>query len=480
LRFDVNHSIKARSAIALLVSFSSLGLACFAKDDASSTQPDGGGGVPDSGALADGAIDATTPVPDGGNDGGSDAGGDASTGDGSMAPTYGNVHDVSRWSQLALASVGVTQTSFTTAAFDGRYVYFAPGFDGFSNPQSQIARYDTQAAWTSASAWTTFDLAAVSANAKELGGAAFDGRYLYFAPQGQNSAGSAIVRYDTQASFTTATSWSVFDSTTLPNAPVGFRGAAFDGRWVYLSGGQARVTLNPYVVRYDTQAAFGQIASWEEYATAYVVPYAEYNDGVVSDGRYAYFNVTYANSAYSADIVRFDSQLGFANANAWTKFDLTTVVPGNTDYAPGVFDGRYVYYANRSGKIVRLDPQLAFTTAAAWTVFDVTGVDADAKGFARAAFDGRYVSFAQIYTQPNGKAPMARFDTQGSFTSAASWTTIDLAQFATPQAFSGAGGFAFDGRYMYIAPNIDDETSALRFDVRTPPALPPSYKGSFF
>ena len=479
---------RSRAAICLsfAFSFSSVGLACFSPDDTPNPHVDGGLGAVDGGASSsDAAPDTTTPLPDGGadagaTDAGADAGTEASTGDGAAAPTYSDVHDTSRWSQLALASVGVVQRAFTTAAFDGRYVYLAPGFDGFSNPQSQIARYDTQAAWTSASAWTTFDLAAVSANATELAGATFDGRYLYFAPRGQNSAGSAIVRYDTRASFSTASSWTVFDTTALPNRPVGFRGAAFDGRWVYMSGGFGKATFNPYVVRYDTQAAFGQVSSWEEYATAYVVPYASNNDGVVSDGRYVYFNVVYANSAYSAYIVRYDSQLGFTASAAWTKFNLTTVVPGEATYTPGVFDGRYVYYASPAGKMVRLDPQLDFTTAAAWTVFDVTSVDPDAKAFSRAAFDGRYLHFAQNYRQNDLKAPMARFDTQGSFTSAASWTTIDLAQFAAPQAFNGAGGFAFDGRYMCIAPNIDDQTTALRFDVRTPSALPPSYKGSFY
>ncbi len=470
-----------RVSIVFALSLSSVTVACLSPDNASPG--------PDSGAFDSGLVGidagADTSMP------GSDSGTDASTGtDGSAGtdapsdavapPTYNDPTVASKWSQVDLATVGVAQRSFTTSVFDGRYLYFAPGYDGFSNPQSQIARYDTQAAWTSASSWTTFDVSRVNAAAKELGGAAFDGRYIYFAPQGQDSAGSQFVRYDTQAAFATVSSWTTFDSTTLPSARVGFRGMAFDGRYIYASGGLGKATFNPYVLRYDTHASFTQIASWEEYATAYVVPYASYNDGVVWDGRYLYFNVIYANSAYSAQIVRYDSQLGFAAAGAWSKFNLISIVPGEAQYAPGVFDGRYVYYANPSGKVVRLDPQIDFTTAAAWKVFDVTTIDPGAKNFFRGGFDGRYMYFGQVGQQPSGKSPMARFDTQGSFTSAAAWTTIDLSQFAAPQPFVGAGGFAFDGRYMYIAPSIGDQATALRFDARTPPAIPPSYKGSFY
>jgi hypothetical protein len=423
-------------------------------------------GGPDAGAVPE----ASVPL-DSGSPGDAGSGADA---DAAPPATYGDVTDSSRWTQLGLASVNVTDRAINAAVFDGRYLYLAPSYDGLSSPQSHIARYDTQASFADAASWTTFDLTTVTASAKEIAGGTFDGRYVYFAPEGKNSAGKDVVRYDTQGPFDQTASYKTFDSTGIAGAPVAFWGAAYDGaRYVYLTGGQGSATQNPYFYRYDTQAAFDQAASWEQYYAGSVSTNADYGNGVVVLGKYVYFNVVHAGAGYTGVIARFDSSKSFSDASAWAKADITSI---GTNFGPGVTDGKYVYFPNATGTIARHDPSQDFTMAASWTGFDGTTVDAAVKNLMRAGFDGRYMYFTPNY-ENQSKTLLVRFDTQGSFTTAGSWTVKDLYPFATPSNFYGAGAVGFDGRYLYVAPSRDDATSILRYDARTPAS---AFKGSFY
>jgi len=72
-------------------------------------------------------------------------------------------------------------------------------------------RYDTQAAFTTLSSWSAFDTATVSPAARGFFGGAFDGRYVYFVPHWDGGADGLVTRYDTQAPFVAGSSWSMFD-----------------------------------------------------------------------------------------------------------------------------------------------------------------------------------------------------------------------------------------------------------------------------
>src|SRR5580692_1511955 len=72
--------------------------------------------------------------------------------------------------------------------------------------------------------WQSFDVDALPGSGGSYLMAAFDGRYLYAIPSGNG----VVARYDTQASFTTAGSWSTFDVGTVDSSAGGYRGAAFD------------------------------------------------------------------------------------------------------------------------------------------------------------------------------------------------------------------------------------------------------------
>ncbi len=241
--------------------------------------------------------------------------------------------------------------------FDGRYLYLVPN-DNTTYPFHHIvARYDTTASFTTAAAWSMFDLTA--ANTKILTGfwgGVFDGRYVYMVPSGGSGA-LLVMRYDTTASFTTAAAWSTFDATTLdPNAN-DFFGAAFDGKYVYL------------------------------------VP--------LLNSQYTCFGAP----ADTAVALRFDSTASFTSSSSWSEFDVLKVNPFAGGFAGAAYDGRYVYFvpSGSNGIAARLDPTADFATSAAWSTFNIQQVDVNAFGFAGAAFDGQYIYM------PGGGSIIARF-----------------------------------------------------------------------
>ena len=118
------------------------------------------------------------------------------------------------WSSFA------TDSSFGSMAFDGHYIYLLPtaDFDLFTRlPTDSIAkRFDPAKTGSTETINLSKSFATTAAPIPGFGGGAFDGRYLYFAPAaaGLDTSGIAA-RYDTQADFTSAAAWSMFDLTTL-------------------------------------------------------------------------------------------------------------------------------------------------------------------------------------------------------------------------------------------------------------------------
>jgi hypothetical protein len=260
-------------------------------------------------------------------------------------------------------------------------------------------------------------------------GSAFDGRYLYLVPAGDSSV---VARYDTQATFTAPTSWSVFDPALIAldgGFSAGFHGAIFDGRYVYL------------------------------------VPY---NGNVVA---------------------RYDTHAGFTDSASWSTFDLGPLGPNAYPFYGGAFDGRYLYFVPTLNSItVRYDTKAAFGDAASWSTFDTAKVTPGAYGWRGAAFDGRYVYFAPFFNESTAipievaYGVILRYDTLAAFTNVAAWSTFDTMSVSNASAFVGA---AFDGRYVYFVPVYQGPPAppgiVARFDARTPPAMPPipGFQGSF-
>jgi len=429
----------------------------------------------------DGSAEGSSPQGDGQGPGEADG---ATTPDGSQPVTdAGSGYDAqgvfadlsTTWDTFDLATFDAGAKGYAGAVYDGRYAYLVPQTSGV------VGRYDTQASFTTKTSWATYDVAAgVSALADGYAGGAFDGKYVYFAPyaHGGTAAHGVVLRYDTTAAggLTSAGAWSTFDVSTKNALASAFFGAAFDGRYLYLIPGNYRSV----VARYDTMAAFGDAASWTVFDVATTDANAKGFAGAVFDGTHLYL-VPYRSSGASGVVARYDTTAAFDAAGSWSTFDVTAVNAGAAGFSGGAFDGRYLFLVPSDkvgavhGLVARYDTKATFAAAGSWTVFDVSTAVTNARGFRGAAFDGRH-----LYLVPCGVATthglVTRYDTSKPFDNATSWTGFDLA--ATRPTAKGFQGSWFDGENLGLVP-ADTSSTAARFEARSPKWLPPR-SASFF
>jgi hypothetical protein len=400
---------------------------------------------------------------------------------------YNDMTSAAYWSTFDVSTVNASARGYLGGAFDGRFVYLAPTpYTSSSAGNGTVARYDTTVPFRSGTSWSTFDTAELGLPSSFFAGAVFDGRYVLLVGAG------FTVRYDTtQNSFTSPLAWTTFNLTTLGEAGGGvggFAGGVFDGRYEYLS------PSGENVLRYDTKTSFTETTSWGSFNTSSILQFDagyEYGfEGAIFDGQYVYF------VPYSDIVARYDTHTSFVDASSWSTFPLQLPVDaGSAPYAGGAYDGRYVYFVPEyTGLAVRYDTHATFTLAESWSTFDMFSVsgavvptspspDLVPFSFEGAAFDGRYVYFvpSSLYCPC---ARITRFDSQGTFTDPAAWTTFDTTTLG-PGVF-GFGGAVFDGRYLYLVPYDDGAVSmadgvVARFDAKSPPCVPdlPGFSGSF-
>ncbi len=303
---------------------------------------------------------------------------------------------------------GLRTRGYYGGVFDGRYVYFVPRFDGRDH-HSRLLRYDTEREFEDPAAWRAHD-AGVSVSYQS---AAFDGRYIYFSPGYENleSGGDQelsqatdsakglsgrVLRYDTRGDFDSPGSYAVYDADgTSGLAARCFDGAVYDGIHVYFVPLEGTGVL----LRYDTRGDFSDRRSWEAFDyNAHFEPQMGWSVGAVFDGRYIYY------TPYSGEVaVRYDTRAGFCDPTAWQGFapgrDSAATLRG---YDGAVFDGRYVYFIPFKDKgeestdwhsdILRFDSLGDFLSEASWQRCDARRLTTPKTGgFNGAAFDGRFI-----------------------------------------------------------------------------------------
>jgi hypothetical protein len=320
--------------------------------------------------------------------------------------TTGSFAATTAWRAFDLTTVNPRAKGFFGGAFDGRYLYLTPSRDGLA------ARFDTTTAGLDASgAWSTFDLLPLDGGAYGFEGAAFDGYYLYLFP----AYYGITVRTDTTATFGDPAARKTLDISTV--AARSFAGCVFDGQYVYLSP-YGLTTPHGIFARYDTTAPFGTSA-WTTFDVSTMVSGAKGFRGAAFDGKYVYL-VPFNNGSYDGIVQRYNTTSTFGPTGDWLTFDVSTVNAGARGFVGATFDGRYIYFVpNQDGAgsiIARYDTTAGtFPIASSWSTFDVSTVNPAAKGFIGAVFDGRYV-----YLVPgNGSgSPVVRFDAKS-----VSWET---------------------------------------------------------
>jgi hypothetical protein len=201
----------------------------------------------------------------------------------------------SSWSVFDTTTVSASATSYNGATFDGRYVYFL-SFGGGTT------RFDTTGSFSSAASWATYNPGI------QAWGGAFDGRYVYCAP-----FTAQVPRYDTTAAFASPGSWTTFDTTALASNDAGaspnYEGASFDGRHAYFAANK-----DLRVVSFDTTATFASASSWLVFDASTILPA---NTALLLggfDGRYVYVG------SYQGSVARVDTQATFTDSAAWSTY----------------------------------------------------------------------------------------------------------------------------------------------------------------
>lgn len=326
--------------------------------------------------------------------------------------------------------------------------------------------------------WALYNVGAAIPGASGFHLTVFDGRHMYFIPNGEGTSG-LVTRFDTKASFGSKDSWSTFDLAIVNGAATGYVGGAFDGRYIYFVPHHNPTGYHGTIARYDTQSDFNSNSAWATYDLSSVKSGFKGFATAAFDGRYLYLTPHHHATDYSGLVARFDTTAEFTKSESWTAFDVATVDASARGFLGSAFDGRYLYLIPHvtapnalSGTVARFDTKAAggFTEKASWRTFHTESLHGAPVGFWGTVFDGRYLYMAQDRapnpdpaTGTHAGGWVARYDTQADFNNPSSWLTFDV----SGTAFNPARGFAgaiFDGRFVYLVPFQNDVTKAPEYD----------------
>jgi len=281
---------------------------------------------------------------------------------------------------------------------------------------------------------TLFDPTVVNPDAKRFQAADYDAKrnQVLFYPEGNfpglsinPSALGTLLVYDAGGTFTNAASYHAYDLTQLVDAAaVGFCGGFLD----------------------------------ETNNRDYLVPLYNIVDGTTVPNGLA---------------VQIDLTQDLSKGSAYKKFDITQLGLPTIGYCDGIAANGKVYFIpagqkgrDLSGNFLRYDPSQPFADAAAWSWFDLTQVNDSAAGFQSVAYIYPY-----IYIVPYFQSVLVRYNTELPLQSATSYETLDLSGI-TPEPLGLTGAVAVDNKLVLI-PWIDPVhvrsiSTALLYDTTRP------------
>ncbi len=387
--------------------------------------------------------------------------------------------------------LGTDPVGFSGTCYDGRYIYFAPNLNSISQRHGEVMRYDTQASFNVLGSWEAFDPGAngVGTDPDGYSGCVFDGQYVCFAPVFNGTAfHDEVLRYDTLLPFGIAGSWQAFkpNKTAGGVQARGFQGLAICNNKLYFAPNQNPSGPHGAVLQYDP--AFGNFtspAAWFAFNAGGIGPNTQGFVGAICDGVFVYF-VPFNNGTWTGEILRYDTTGVFSNPGSWTSFDPNANGVGSNPvgYAGAIFDGRYIYfcpYRRNSGwhaEVLRYDTQGTFTVAGSWSTYNpfANGVGNNPEGFFGGTFDGQYIYFSP-YNRNTYHGEVLRYDTTQNFFNAANWDTFESIPGVDPEGYRGISN---DGKFLYFGPYNNNTTyhgEVVRFRVHETASIPSTILG---
>ena len=237
-------------------------------------------------------------------------------------------------------------------------------------------------------------------------GATFDGQFVYFAPYYNNYGRHGIVlQYDTTQPFDNPTSWDVM---LVPGS--GFQGVLYTNDFVILvpyfvgenkPGGK--------IIVYDTSKKFQDVTSWGAIPQHYDI----YEDGVAV-GNHLYFS---PHLDFKNEMNTFPLHIDTTNPQKWIfeRMDLEI----HASFIGAAFDGQKIYYAPWSNSdydgtdIMIYDTKKPFLEKNSWEFISIPYM-----GYSGAGFNGTHIVFAPCYcsthsnTSESGRIMFLNVNTQ--------------------------------------------------------------------
>jgi len=237
----------------------------------------------------------------------------------------------------------------------------------------------------------------------------------------------------------------------LPDYPLlsGYRGATFDGQFVYFAPYQSNHGRHGFAVNYNTELPFNDINSWNVFDTSKISPRAIGFQGVVYDKNYVYFIPYFTNEVNVGTVmIRYNIDLPFNDVNSWDFYD-----GGFGAYEDGMAVDNYIYYSphfDKAGNFntipLRYDTTKDFSDPTAWQEIKL-GVN---HSYIGNAFDGRFMYYSPQQTNEEFVTPIMIYDTTKDFMKKDSWQFLDI----TESGFSGVG---FNGTHAIFASRSTDK-----------------------
>jgi hypothetical protein len=330
------------------------------------------------------------------------------------------IDDTTAWKFFNLSTINAAYKIYSGVYTDGvRYAYLTPrGTD--AAPHGYAVRIDMLADYTTAAAYTIFDITSTIANGKGfVGSAANDGRYLYFPPYttAENVGSGLIVRYDTQGVFDNAGSWSSFDLTTIDSSWKGYASAGYHpiSKKVYFIPLHFNTTVHGCFASFDTQLPFNQAASFElKYLPTLNNNWLGYNDHEIV-GNYLYMFAHYAAGfAVGGYCLKYDVTKSMQLVGSYETFNTLTLESSGAragGWMKSRYDNyRYIYatqdtYLNQYGYLLRLDTWGDFTNATSWKIAKTSNWNRQKTG----GYNGVSIKNNKVYLSPSSYITAGNF-----------------------------------------------------------------------
>jgi len=354
---------------------------------------------------------------------------------------------------MDFSSINIAYKGYCGICDTGDYIFYIPQGDNY-----YFLRYDKSQAFTT-SAVSVIDISNGGSTPQYKGfrGAVFDGRYVYFVPYtvGGVYYGN-IIRYDTTAAFTYA-NLSFFDLTTINANYKGYYGACFDGRYVYFSPYSYGTASHGNFVRYDTTGSFTSAGSYTVHdLTTINANYKGFINITCSESGYIYMSSYYHMvGGIKGIILRYKFDESFTSSGSYESIDLEAINVNYKGYFGFVETNEYIFTipwsnGSSSGIFARYDKAKNFTENNSWDFFDMGTIDSDYKGFLCAAVSGRYIYFVPYKAGVSEGGVVVRYDTKKDMDDTTAYASFDLA--TVDSDLVGFFASLFDGQHLYLSP----------------------------